>query len=173
MLEDVAAMVANGRVERTPVGEANVVETMKSMRSMIGGEGNGGVIWPRVAYVRDSLAAMALTLWLISAQGGGKGTKRPLSTLIKDIPSYAIEKRKVDLLRKEDARPAVEALAKAYAKFPVDLRDGCRVEFPEKRAWLHVRASNTEPIMRLIAEAPDVATARAILDDAASIIAKG
>jgi phosphomannomutase len=173
MLEDVAAKVATGRVERTPVGEANVVETMKSMRSMIGGEGNGGVIWPRVAYVRDSLAAMALTLWLISAQGGGKGTKRPLSTLIKDIPSYAIEKRKVDLLRKEDARPAVEALAKAYAKFPVDLRDGCRVEFPEKRAWLHVRASNTEPIMRLIAEAPDVATARAILDDAASIIAKG
>ena len=65
----------------------------------------------------------------------------------------------------------MEALAQAYAQYGVDLRDGCRVEFPEKRAWLHVRASNTEPIMRLIAEAPDVATARGILDDAARVIA--
>jgi phosphomannomutase len=124
-----------------------------------------------VAYVRDSLAAMALTLWLISANGGGKSAKRPLSGLIAGLPAYSIEKRKVDLASKEEARPAVEALAKAYAQYGVDLRDGCRVEFVHKRAWLHVRASNTEPIMRLIAEAPDVATARGILDDAARVIA--
>lgn len=171
MLEDVAAAIAGGKVVRTAVGEANVVETMKALRSIIGGEGNGGVIWPRVAYVRDSLAAMAITLWLMSPAGGGRGSKRPLSALVASIPSYAIEKRKVDLASKEDAKPAVAKLAKAYADKRVDLQDGCRVDFDDRRAWLHVRASNTEPIMRLIAEAPDSATAKAILDDAARVIA--
>jgi phosphomannomutase len=169
MLEDIASG-AGGSVLRTAVGEANVVEAMKARRSVLGGEGNGGVIWPRVAYVRDSLAAMALTLWLISPNGGGKGTKRPLSSLIKGMPSYAIEKRKVDLRSKDDARPAVDKLTKAYAAERVDLQDGCRVDFASKRAWLHVRASNTEPIMRLIAEAPDKQTAKDILDAAAKVI---
>lgn len=163
MLEDVAAAV-NARVKRTPVGEANVVEVMKSTRALLGGEGNGGVIWPRVTYVRDSLAAMALTIWLISPRGGGKGFKRPISDMIAHMPAYAIEKRKADLARKEDALPAVERLAKAYANERVDVSDGCRVDFASKRAWLHVRASNTEPIMRMIAEAPTADTAREILD---------
>lgn len=168
MLEDVAASAAGGGgavVVRTAVGEANVVETMKSKRSEVGGEGNGGVIWPRVAYVRDSLAAMALTLWLMKKEG------KKLSELVAQNQGYAIEKRKVDLSRREDALPAIQAIAKAYASERVDLQDGVRVDFDSKRAWLHVRASNTEPIMRLIAEAPDVATARGILDEAARVIA--
>jgi phosphomannomutase len=171
MLEDVASAIQGGRVERTAVGEANVVEAMKALRSVIGGEGNGGVIWPRVAYVRDSLAAMALTLWLISPAGAGRGERRALRDVVAGVPAYAIEKRKVDLVSKEAARPAVEKLARAYASRRVDLKDGCRVDFDDQRAWLHVRASNTEPIMRLIAEAPEAATARAILDEAAAIIA--
>ncbi len=171
MLEDVAGAMQGGRVERTAVGEANVVEAMKALRSVIGGEGNGGVIWPRVTYVRDSLAAMALTLWLVSPAGAGRGERRALRDVVAGVPSYAIEKRKVDLASKEAARPAVEALARAHASRRVDLKDGCRVDFDDKRAWLHVRASNTEPIMRLIAEAPEAATARAILDEAARVIA--
>lgn len=165
MLEDVAAQSAGAVVVRTAVGEANVVEKMKAMRSEVGGEGNGGVIWPRVAYVRDSLAAMALTLWLMKKEG------KKLSELVAQNQGYAIEKRKVDLSRREDALPAIGAIAKAYASERVDLQDGVRIDFDSKRAWLHVRASNTEPIMRLIAEAPDSATAKKILDEASSVIA--
>lgn len=163
MIDDVAAKFG-ATVLRTAVGEANVVEAMKAKGSVIGGEGNGGVIWPRVAYVRDSMAGMGLVLSLL---GNGR---RTLSEVVSTIPAYAIVKRKVDLARKEDARPAVEALARAYAKERVDLQDGVRVDFDARRAWLHVRASNTEPIMRLIAEAPTTAAAEAVLTEAERVI---
>ncbi|MBL8999838.1 MAG: phosphoglucosamine mutase [Phycisphaerae bacterium] len=170
MLDDVAATFG-GRVLRTPVGEANVVEVMKKEKALAGGEGNGGVIWPRVAYVRDSLTAMALTIYLLSPHGAGKGAKRALSRLVASCPAYAIHKRKVDLARRDDASPAVAAIAAAYKDHRVDLQDGVRVDFRDKAAWLHVRASNTEPIMRLIAEAPTDDAAAMILDEAARVIA--
>jgi phosphomannomutase len=164
MIDDLAA--SRGlTVLRTPVGEANVVEAMKSRRSALGGEGNGGVIWPRITYIRDSLGAIALTLALLAT------TKRPLSALIAEMPAYAIVKRKVDLAKKEDAQPAVERIAKAYAKHRVDLQDGVRVDFDDRAAWVHVRASNTEPIMRLIAEAPTEAAANGLLDEVAKVAA--
>ena len=163
MIDDVAARFG-ARVLRTAVGEANVVEAMKTNACVVGGEGNGGIIWPRVTYVRDSLAGMGLVLSLL---GNGR---RTLSEVVATIPAYAIVKRKVDLSRKEDARPAVEKLAQAYAKERVDLQDGVRVDFDARRAWLHVRASNTEPIMRLIAEAPTAADAQNVLQDAERII---
>lgn len=163
MIEDVAARFG-ARVVRTAVGEANVVEALKSHGSIIGGEGNGGVIWPRTTYVRDSLAAMGLVMALL------ENGDVPLSEIVKTIPSYAIVKQKVDLARKEDARPAVEKLAAAYAKEKVDLQDGIRIDFEGRRAWLHVRASNTEPIMRLIAEAPSADIAEKLLADAARVI---
>jgi phosphomannomutase len=147
---------------------------MKREKALAGGEGNGGVIWPRVTYVRDSLSGMALVLWLMSAAGGGKGHKRSLSELIAGLPSYAIEKRKVDLARREDATPAIEKIAAAYKGQFVDRQDGAWVDFRggplAGKAWLHVRASNTEPIMRLIAEAPTTQQANQILDEASRII---
>jgi phosphomannomutase len=168
MIDDVAARYG-ARVVRTAVGEANVVEAMKRERAagadvVLGGEGNGGVIWPAVTYIRDSIGAMALVLWLMSRTG------KTVSELVAAAPAYSIEKRKVDLARKEHARPAVEKLAAAYGDARVDLQDGIRIDWDDRRAWLHVRASNTEPIMRLIAEAPDSGQAAAILDDAARII---
>lgn len=159
MIDDLAARFG-ARVLRTAVGEANVVETMKRERSVVGGEGNGGVIWPRVTYVRDSVAGMGLVLSLLN-QG-----RTSLSSIVDALPAYAIVKRKVDLAKKEDAAPAVEALRKAYAAERLDTQDGVRIDFLSSRAWLHVRASNTEPIMRLIAEAPTEAMASQILDDA-------
>jgi phosphomannomutase len=156
MIEDVAARYG-ARVVRTAVGEANVVEAMKNHGSVVGGEGNGGVIWPRVTYVRDSIAGMGLVLSLL------RNGERRLSEVVREIPAYAIVKRKVDLARKEDAMPAVEKIAKAFAAERVDLQDGVRVDFESSRSWLHVRASNTEPIMRLIAEAPDKAGAERVL----------
>jgi phosphomannomutase len=169
MIDDIAAKYG-ARVVRTAVGEANVVEAMKREKAaghdvVLGGEGNGGVIWPQVTYVRDSLSAMALVLALMARTG------KKVSELVAAIPAYAIEKRKVDLARKEDATPAVEKIAAAYREQKVDRQDGVRVDWADRRAWLHVRASNTEPIMRLIAEAPTAAEARAILDEAARIIA--
>jgi len=174
MLDDLAAR-HGARVVRTPVGEANVVEAMKREKAsgqnvVLGGEGNGGVIWPRVTYVRDSLSAMALVLALMARTG------KTVSQLVADLPRYAIEKRKVDLARKEDAAPAVAKIAAAYKAQKLDSQDGVSVDFSSGpragRAWLHVRASNTEPIMRLIAEAPTAKEAKQILDEAAAVIAR-
>jgi phosphomannomutase len=111
---------------------------------------------------------MGLVVWLLARE------RKALSAIAASIPSYAIEKRKVDLARKEDAQPAIEKIAKAYANQQVDLRDGAWVNFTTGelagKVWLHVRASNTEPIMRLIAEAPTVAAARGVLDEAGRVI---
>jgi phosphomannomutase len=175
MIDDVAAR-HSARVLRTPVGEANVVEVMKreALRGaevVVGGEGNGGVIWPRVTYVRDSLSAMSLVLSLLARRG------KTLGEIVADMPRYAIEKRKVDLASRDDADPAVAKLTAAYREHTVDMQDGVRIDFASgplaRRAWLHVRASNTEPIMRLIAEAPTDEDARRVLDEAARVIAAG
>jgi phosphomannomutase len=170
MLDDLAAKYG-AAVMRTPVGEANVVETMKAHDALAGGEGNGGLIWPRVCYVRDSLAAMSLVVWLMSPAGGGAGKVRPLSGLVAGIPAYAIRKRKVEIASREEASPAVAKIAAAYKDARIDLQDGVRVDWDDRRTWLHVRASNTEPIMRLIAEAPTMAEADKALDAAARVIA--
>lgn len=164
MLDDVAARFGVV-VLRTPVGEANVVETMKREGAVAGGEGNGGTIWPRVTYVRDSLSTIALVMWLLKTGG------RKVSELVRSVPAYAIEKRKVSLARREDADAAIEKIAGVFAKERVDRRDGAWVDLASRRSWLHVRASNTEPIMRLIAEAPTSAEASRLLDEAARVIA--
>jgi phosphomannomutase len=165
MIEDVAAKYG-ARVVRTPVGEANVVSRMKAEGAVLGGEGNGGVIWPRVTYVRDSLSAMGLVLGLMSR------TQKTISQLVREIPAYSIIKRKVDVRTPDDGRHAVEAVSRAFANSGrIDLQDGVRVDFEADRSWLHVRASNTEPILRLIAEAPTEIESLRILDDASRAIA--
>jgi phosphomannomutase len=149
MLDDIAA-TANSRVIRTPVGEANVVETMLRENAIIGGEGNGGVIDPRIVPGRDSLVGMAYVLQLMAASG------KSLSQLVAEIPKYEIVKTKFEC-RREDANRAVEALKKEFANEKLDTQDGIRINWSD--AWVHARPSNTEPIMRIIAEAPDRATA--------------
>jgi phosphomannomutase len=166
MIEDVAQRFG-ARVVRTAVGEANVVEAMKSHGAIFGGEGNGGVIWPRVTYIRDSLSGMGLILGLLARTG------RRLSELAAAIPAYAIVKRKADLPDLALAPRAVEAVARAFPGLPHDRQDGIRIEFAQQRAWLHVRGSNTEPIIRLIAEAPSTDIADRILGTAQSAIATG
>ena len=163
MIDDIASRYGC-TVLRTAVGEANVVSAMKESTSIVGGEGNGGVIWPRVTYVRDSLSAIALTIGLIKMFG------KPLSAIAAEIPSYAIVKRKVDLSDTSQARAAAEKVARHFASERLDLQDGVRVDIESKRAWLHVRGSNTEPIMRLIAEAPTTQIANQLLDEAARAI---
>ena len=168
MIEDIAAKYG-ARVERTPVGEANLVQRMRELGSPIGGEGNGGVIWPRVVPIRDSISSMALVLALMTRTGC------TISQLVAQMPGYAIVKRKVEL-RDGMAERALHATQDMFADEPgarvVDI-DGVRVDLEAHDGgamWVHVRPSNTEPILRLIAEAPSADQANALLDRVASAI---
>jgi phosphomannomutase len=161
MLDDVAA-AHDSRVIRTPVGEANVVAAMLENNAIIGGEGNGGVIDPRIVPGRDSLVGMGYILQLMAATG------KTISQLVGQIPRYEIVKTKFPC-RREDAQRVVEILKKHFASEKVDTQDGIRIDWPN--AWVHARASNTEPIMRIIGEAPDrkavdqmIQSVRAVVD---------
>ncbi len=144
MIDDLAAQ-AGGRVIRSCVGEANVVQAMIEHHAVIGGEGNGGVIDLRIVPGRDSLVGMAYVLQLMSQ------THKPLSQLVDEIPRYEIVKTKFEC-RREDAERAVAALKGHFASERIDVQDGIRIDWAD--AWVHARPSNTEPIMRIIAEAP-------------------
>ncbi len=162
MIDDLAE-AAGARVVRSAVGEANVVEVMKREHAFAGGEGNGGVIWPRVCLVRDSLTAMALTLSLMAESGG------TVSELASALPAYVIGKAKVEI-RPGLAEAALRAVERKFAGAIFDLQDGIRADFPERRAWVHVRPSNTEPILRIIAEAPDEPSMRELLDETLELV---
>ena len=137
-------------VHRTPTGEANVVESMKAQKCVIGGEGNGGVIDPQVVYIRDSLVAMAWTLQLLA------GEDRPLSQIVADMPAYSIVKTKF-LCEAERAAIILDAVRNEFSTERVNDTDGLRIDWPE--GWVQIRRSNTEPIIRIIAEAQTEAAA--------------
>jgi phosphomannomutase len=132
-------------VLRTPVGEIHVVERMRAVGAVLGGEGNGGVIDPRVGFVRDSFVAMALVLDLLAQDGG------PLSRLVDALPRYAMVKEKYPLGEGPPVAELLDRLAGAHRDARADRRDGLRLDWPD--GWVHVRPSNTEPIVRVIAEA--------------------
>jgi len=142
-------------VVRTPVGEANVAHGLVENGCVLGGEGNGGVIDPRITLVRDSLSAMSLVLQLMAATG------KRVSELVADLPRFVMIKQKFPCPR-ERIDVATEAVASAFADERVNRSDGTRVDFAE--GWVHVRASNTEPIVRIIAEAADEAAANAMVE---------
>lgn len=154
MIDDIAAR-CGARVVRTPVGEANVAAAMQRCGALIGGEGNGGVIDPRVVLVRDSIVGMALVLDLLAAR------RRPLSALVAELPRYAIVKDKLDASGRDIAR-LLQTVSDTVSAERLDTQDGVRLDWPDR--WVHVRPSNTEPIIRIIAEARDEATARALID---------
>ncbi len=148
MVDDIASL-AGCRVVRTPTGEANVVQAMlaEGQRCILGGEGNGGVIDPRVGLVRDSLVGMATILQLLAQTG------KPLSQVVAGLPAYVMLKTKFPCAA--GAVPAMLARAReALAARPgakLNDADGLRADLEE--GWVCVRASNTEPIVRIIAEA--------------------
>lgn len=155
MIDNVAARYG-ATVHRTPVGESHVARCMLANECVIGGEGNGGVIFPRICYVRDSLSAMSLVLQLMAATG------KPLSRLVDDLPRYASIKEKAEAPGEQIAA-AVEAVTSAFADEQLNTSDGVRIDF--ETGWVHLRGSNTEPIVRIIAEATDA-------DQAAELVAK-
>jgi phosphomannomutase len=165
MTEDVARKY-RAEFHRSAVGEANVVDKMISCDAIIGGEGNGGVIDPRVGMVRDSFVGMALVLNAMATR------LVPVSKLADELPRYAIRKTKMQL--SGDLLPkAFTALERGFVKARIDRLDGLRMDWgnPDgSGSWLLVRASNTEPIVRLIAEAPTADGAQRLCDEAMRMI---
>ena len=131
-------------VVRTPVGEAHVAGAMLREHAVIGGEGNGGVIYPRVNFARDSLVAMALVLHLLA------GERRPVSEVVADLPPVHMVKWQVPC-PSDRVGQVLRLIRREYAPAPMDLRDGVKVIVDG--GWFHVRRSNTEPILRLVVEA--------------------
>ena len=152
---DVVAERFGVSVVRTPVGEANVAAGMLEHECVIGGEGNGGVIDPRITFVRDSLSGMSLVLQLMATTG------KTVSQLVAELPRFAMIKQKQECPRERIAA-ASDAVAAAFANERVNRSDGTRVDFAE--GWVHLRASNTEPIVRIMAEAEDEATATSLIE---------
>ena len=161
------------RFVRSAVGEANVVAKMAEVSAVLGGEGNGGVIEPRVGLVRDSFVSMAYILEGLAAGRGpssggtlsaGRVAGRVLSAWADSLPRYTIVKRKFAVPAPDAVEAAVAALRSAYPDAAATEGDGLRLDWPDR--WVQVRASNTEPIARVIAEAPDPTAAQALADEA-------
>jgi phosphomannomutase len=159
MIDDVARRY-EGRVVRTPVGEANVANAMLDHHCAIGGEGNGGVIDLRVGPVRDSLVGIALVLQLMAESG------KSISQLVHEIGGYAMHKDKFPA-NAEQAKGIMALAVERFAGAALDTSDGCRLDFPD--GWIHLRTSNTEPVMRVIVEARDEASARRYMEAVAAI----
>ncbi len=163
MIDDLATRFPGTRVHRSAVGEANVVAKMRDTEAPLGGEGNGGVILRSIGWIRDSFVAMGLVLELLAAE------KRALSSIIEELPRYAMIKEKLDLSAiggRSVIEPALEKLKTAFTDERVNDIDGVRIDFEE--GWVHVRASNTEPIMRVIAEAETEDQARSLIHRAST-----
>jgi phosphomannomutase len=154
MIEDIAR-AAGCECHRAAVGEANVVEKMRAVNAVIGGEGNGGVIDPRVGWIRDPFIGIARILSLMAEE------RKPLSAMIAELPNYQIVKRKISI--SQSALSGVkERLKTHWPSAKVNLEDGIRIDLPE--GWLHVRGSNTEPVVRVIAEAQTTTAAERLCD---------
>jgi phosphomannomutase len=146
---------------RSAVGEANVVQKMREVGAVLGGEGNGGVIDPRVGWVRDPFVAMALVLSLLAEED------RALSQLVDTLPRYVIQKDKHPVAP-ERLPELYETLQRRYPEAGTDRQDGLRLDWPDR--WVHVRASNTEPVVRVIAEAPATEGARALCREVGEMV---
>jgi phosphomannomutase len=165
LLEDVAA-AAGVPLVRAAVGEINVARRMEKENAVVGGEGNGGVILPDVHLTRDSAVATALVLQLMLESG------KSVQDLVAAQPVYTIVKDKLprDAGSLEDAYGKLESGLKAPE---ADHQDGLRLAWPKERRWVHLRASGTEPILRIIAEAPDAAGAQELVERARDALGVG
>ncbi len=137
-----------GKYTASAVGETNVVAAMKATNAVIGGEGNGGIIYPASHYGRDALVGIALFLTLLAK------SNMPVSALKKRYPAYFISKNKIRLTPELDADEVLRAVRHSYRQYETSDIDGVKIDFPD--GWVHLRKSNTEPIVRIYAEAATV-----------------
>ncbi len=155
-----------GSYSAAAVGEVNVVEMMKKTKAVIGGEGNGGVILPELHYGRDALVGIAIFLTHLAKSG------KTASMLRAGYPDYFISKNKIELTPEINVDKILEKVKNKYKKQPVNIVDGVKIEFDKE--WVHLRKSNTEPIIRIYSESETQTTAenlaRKIIDDIKEII---
>ena len=153
---------AGGSYTASAVGEVNVVDKMKEVKAVIGGEGNGGVIYPELHYGRDSLVGIALILTYLAKR------KIKLSELRAEYNDYFVSKNKIELNADMDVSAIYSKVQKHYQKFPILTIDGVKIDFPD--GWVHLRTSNTEPIMRIYAESTSMERAQKYADEVMRLI---
>ena len=151
-----------GEYTAAAVGEVNVVTKMKEVGAVIGGEGNGGVIYPELHYGRDALVGVALFLTLMAKSG------KKVSQIKADLPQYAIAKNKIELTPDIDVDAILAAVKQKYADEKVTDIDGVKIDFAD--SWVHLRKSNTEPIIRIYSEAETMEKADALAQDMIQVI---
>ena len=140
-----------GSYSASAVGEVNVVKMMKETNAVIGGEGNGGIILPELHYGRDALVGIAIFLTHLAKFG------KSITELRKTYPNYCISKNKIELTPQIDVDKVLGAVKEKYKSQPVNTVDGVKIEFDKE--WVHLRKSNTEPIIRIYSESQSIATA--------------
>ena len=140
-----------GQYHSAAVGEVNVVTKMKEVGAIIGGEGNGGVIYPELHYGRDALVGIALFLTYLAK------SNKPVSMMRGMLPNYHISKNKIELTPEINIGKLLERIREKYKNNPINTIDGVKIEFDKE--WVHLRASNTEPIIRIYSESETQATA--------------
>ncbi|MGK7389348.1 MAG: phosphoglucosamine mutase [Candidatus Cyclobacteriaceae bacterium M2_1C_046] len=157
-----------GKYSAAAVGEVNVVSEMKKTNAVIGGEGNGGIIYPELHYGRDALVGIALFLTYMAKSG------KSASRLRSGYPNYFISKNKIELTPDIDVDQVLEQVKNKYSKQPINTVDGVKIEFDKE--WVHLRKSNTEPIIRIYSESDTEATAEhlanKLISDIKDIISK-
>lgn len=145
-----------GTYEASAVGEVNVVSLMKKNNAVIGGEGNGGIIYPELHYGRDALVGVALFLSLL-AEGS-----MSVSELRASYPNYYMSKKKIQLIPDLDVDALLSTMEENYAHENITTIDGVKIDF--ENSWVHLRKSNTEPIIRIYTEAPSQKEADELAD---------
>ncbi len=164
-LRDVTEKIG-GKYFASAVGEVNVVNMMKSTNAIIGGEGNGGVILPEIHYGRDALVGIAIFLTHLAKYG------KSASMLRKSYPNYYISKNKIELTPQINVDKILENIQEKYKNQPINTIDGVKIEF--EKEWVHLRKSNTEPIIRIYSESQSLSTAdtlaKKIIEDIKQLI---
>ena len=159
---------AGGSHAASAVGEVNVVELMKTSQAVIGGEGNGGIIYPELHYGRDALVGIALFLSHLAKFG------KSASILRRTYPNYHISKNKIELTPNINVDTVLERIKARYSRQPINTIDGVKIEFGKE--WVHLRKSNTEPIIRIYSESDTLATAdhlaKKIISDIKEVISE-
>ena len=146
----------NGSYQASAVGEVNVVELMKKTNAIIGGEGNGGIIYPELHYGRDSLVGVALFLTYLANQ------EKTVAELRASYPQYFMSKNKIELTPQIDVDSVMKTIAEKYQSEDISTIDGVKIDFSTE--WVHLRKSNTEPIIRIYTEAPTQSEADALAE---------
>lgn len=154
-LKDIT-LKAGGEYASAAVGEVNVVTKMKEIGAIIGGEGNGGIIYPELHYGRDALVGIALFLSQLAKFG------KPVGFLRKTYPNYHIAKKKIELTAEINVDEILEDIKQKYDRYPINTEDGVKINF--EKEWVHLRKSNTEPIIRIYAESEFETTASNLAD---------